>query len=201
MLHPLAEVLSAEIQAARESSRTAHSARPFAHSEGTDASKSIRENSRSDSNLSGLVFQELAKQEILHQEEASDMVQAIAASCEHHTAPAVAQKEKEDNETIAMSTQEKDAQVSQKQQEAEKLVNEANRSAAEAEGVNLELAQKFKMLQTQPSQRDNHVTTRSVESQSMKSISMQQASEKWTIAEAVDRDAKGIGKPDGSGRI
>ena len=100
------------------------------------------------------------------------MVQAIAASSDHHTATAGAQKEKEAHETIAMIEQAKDAQVSQTQQKAEKLVNEAIRSAAEAERGNQELAQKFQMLQTQSSRRDKQVTAQSVESQSMKDTSM-----------------------------
>ena len=61
---------------------------------------------------------------------------------------------------------------SQTQQAAEKLVDEANRSAAEAERINQRLAQKFQMLQLQSSQRDNQATMQSAGSQSVKHTNM-----------------------------
>ena len=92
-----------------------------------------------------------------------------------------------------MITQAKEAQVSQNQQEAEKMVQEANRRAAEAERVSQDLAQKFQMLHLQSSQRDNQATVQSVESQSMKHISMQQSAENERLQKQLAEMQKLLG--------
>ena len=67
------------------------------------------------------------------------------------------------------------------QQAADKMVEEANGKAAEAERVNSELAQRFQMLNIQKTQDDNQATTQPAESQRIKQIAMQQAAENESL--------------------
>ena len=61
----------------------------------TDASMSTRESSRIELQSQGLLLKALADQKTMYQREASEMVQAIAASSEQQAAQAVAEEERE----------------------------------------------------------------------------------------------------------
>ena len=177
-------------QTARESSRreksldASMSARESSRNdaEGSYSSTSARESSRKDPQAedlvpSGFVMQALAEQKAQHQKEASDLVQAIAASAEQQTAQAVAQKEMETNQAFAAINQAASAQVFQRQQEAEKMMQEANTRAAEAERVNRELAEKFQMLHLQTSRTASQASVQSSENHSMRQLNAMKSEE------------------------
>lgn len=134
---------------------------------------------------SGFELKALEEQRLMHKKEASDIIQAIAASNEHHTAQVTAQKEWETNGRIAMVAQSRDAQVSHVHHSAEKMTEEAGRLAAEAERYSQELAQSSQMLQIQASQKDIQVTMQSAESQSAKQISLQTVAENDRLQKQV----------------